>query len=112
MRNLAGAALLFGLFAAPARATVLDPNFVESDYVVSSELVTATGLAWAPDGSNRLFVARQGGQIRIIQNGQLLPAPFATVTPTFYAGECGLVGMAMDPDFLTNHWLYVFVTVS
>ena len=92
MRNLAWLALLGGLFPVRANATVLDSNFVESDFVASSELVAASGLAWVPDGSNRLFVIRQDGQIRIVKNGQLLPTPFATVTPIFYAGECGLLG--------------------
>src|SRR5262245_14596456 len=111
MRSFACAVLLACLVPVPARAKVLDPNFVETDWVVSDELNLATGLAWAPDGSNRLFVARKTGQIRVIKGGQLLATPFATVPRIFMESECGLIGIAFDPDFLANHFLYAFVTV-
>src|SRR5262245_56180923 len=58
-------------------------SFSESIFVASPELGEATGLAWAPDGSNRLFVIRKGGQVRVIKDGVLLPTPFATVTPIY-----------------------------
>src|SRR6185436_19989508 len=66
MRKLLCTAALIGLVPASAGAAVLDPNFVESDYVTSPALAAATGLAWAPDGSNRLFVSRKDGQILVI----------------------------------------------
>jgi glucose/arabinose dehydrogenase len=62
----------------------------------------------APDG--RIFVCEQGGRLRIIKNGVLLPTPFVTlnVDP---AGERGLLGVAFDPSFATNSFLYVYYTV-
>jgi len=107
-----GAALIALLAGGLARATVVDPNFVESDYVSDNDFSGATGLAWAPDGSNRLFVTNKNGAVRIIKKGQLLAAPFTTVTPIFTASECGLIGMAFDPDFLATRYVYFFVTVS
>jgi glucose/arabinose dehydrogenase len=112
MRSLLLAMALVGSLSSAARAGLIsDPGFVDSEFVVSDQLNAATGLAWAPDGSNRLFVARKTGEIVIIKNGQLLPAPFATLTPVYTASECGLVGIAFDPDFLSNHYLYAFATV-
>ncbi len=68
----------------PAGAAVLDPAFTETPAASSRTSWTgATGLAWAPDGSNRLFVTRKGGAIRIVKNGVLLPTPFATVSPIY-----------------------------
>lgn len=113
IRNLSlGAALLAVTAGGLARAAVVDTNFVESDYVVASELSTATGMAWAPDGSNRLFVTRKDGEVRIIKNGQLLAAPFTKVTPIYTLSECGLIGIAFPPDFLASKHVYFFVTVS
>jgi glucose/arabinose dehydrogenase len=107
---LVGLALLT---ASPqAGAAVLDPAFTETPLVASGELMSATSLAWAPDGSNRLFVTRKDGAILIVKNGALLAAPFATVTPLYQQSECGLLGIAFDPDFLTNRYVYVFATVS
>ena len=53
-------------------------------------------MAFAPDG--RLFVCEQGGTLRVIKNGALLPTPFLTLTVDS-SGERGLLGVAFDPDF-------------
>ena len=82
-------ALVLGLialafFAAPARATVLEPGFTESLWITGPS--NTTGMAWAPDGSGRLFVIAEGGTVRIVQYGTpptSLPTPFATISPIF-----------------------------
>ena len=69
-------------------------------------------MAFAPDG--RLFVAQQNGQLRVISNGtprMLLTAPFLTVTVSS-AGERGLLGIAFDPAFATNRFVYVYYTAT
>ncbi len=50
------------------------------------------------DGSGRLFIVQQGGLIRIVKNGAVLPTPFLTV-PVRYSGESGLLGLAFHPNF-------------
>lgn len=67
-------------------------------------------LKFAPDG--RIFYTEKNtGNIRIIlQNGTLLPTPFATVSPIFNDGEAGLLGIALDPSFGTNGYVYVYYT--
>ena len=62
----------------------------------------------APDG--RIFVCQQGGALRVIKNGVLLPTPFMTLTVD-PAGERGLLGIAFDPNFASNNFLYVYYTV-
>ncbi len=102
-----------------ALATPVDPaNFSETVYVSSSLIGSTTGIAWAPDGSGRLFVTRKGGfsgqqtaEVRIVQNGTVLAAPFATES-VYTASECGLIGMTFDPDFVNNGYVYFFVTAS
>jgi glucose/arabinose dehydrogenase len=102
--------------------TVLDTlNFSEYTFIDSSDLSGATGMAWAPDGSGRLFVTRKGfnnsdAEIRVVQynsNGTgSAPTLFATVSPIFTNSECGLIGITFDRDFINNHFVYVFATVS
>lgn len=102
-----------------AEATPVDPtNFSESVFVTDANLGSTTGIDWAPDGSGRLFVIRKGGfggiqtaEVRIVQNGSVLPAPFATES-VYTSSECGLIGMCFDPDFVNNHYVYFFITVS
>jgi len=100
-------------------AVPLDPaNFSESVYVTSGEIGLITGMAWAPDGSGRLFVTRKGGfggqqnaQVRIVQNGAVLPEVFATES-VLTNSECGIIGMCFDPDFVNNNYVYFFITLS
>ncbi|MBN9685134.1 MULTISPECIES: PQQ-dependent sugar dehydrogenase [unclassified Corallococcus] len=78
-------------------------------FIETNALQEASGLTWAPDGSNRLFVVLKGGTVRVIQNGALLPTPFITeVVAT--DGEQGLQSLVFDPDFATNRYVYVFAS--
>jgi glucose/arabinose dehydrogenase len=70
-------------------------------------LASATALAQAPDG--RLFVAQQGGALRVVKNGVLLSAPFLNVTVDA-TGERGLLGVALHPAFASNGYVYVYYT--
>jgi len=80
---------------------------------VKSELVTTadnpTALAFAPDG--RLFYAEQfTGNIRVVTpDGELLAEPFAHVDVASRL-EWGLTGLAIDPDFEGNHYVYAFLS--
>ncbi|HVS33391.1 MAG TPA: PQQ-dependent sugar dehydrogenase, partial [Thermoanaerobaculia bacterium] len=105
---LTAAALL--LVPSRAAATPVDTNFTETQFAVVDG-GEVTGIAWAPDGSNRLFVTRKGGEVRIVKDGALLTTPFATET-VFTNSECGLIGLAFDPGFVTNKYVYFFATVS
>ncbi len=100
--------LLIVLFLAslgPLKAATLPANFAETSI---TGLSSPTAMAIAPDG--RIFVCQQGGALRVIKNGALLPAPFMTLSVD-PAGERGLLGIAFDPGFATNNFLYVYYTV-
>ena len=100
------AALLIAMLAlaATARAATLPSGFTETQI---AGLSNPTAMAFAPDG--RLFICEQGGTLRVIKNGALLATPFLTVTVDS-SGERGLLGIAFDPNFATNHFLYVYYT--
>jgi glucose/arabinose dehydrogenase len=89
------------------QAASLPAGFTEAQ--VASGLSSPTAFAFAPDG--RLFVCLQGGQLRVIKNGALLATPFVTVSVDS-AGERGLLGVAFDPNFAANQFVYVYYTVS
>jgi hypothetical protein len=98
---------LSALLPAPGSAATLRSGFTET--TVASGLASPTAMAFAPDG--RLFVCQQGGQLRVIKDGALLPAPFLTVTVNA-AGERGLLGVAVDPNFEINQYVYVYYTAT
>src|SRR2546426_11659168 len=90
-----------------AMAASLPTGFTETQ--IASGLSGPTAMAFAPDG--RLFVCQQGGQLRVIKNGSLLTTPFLTVTVDS-SGERGLLGVAFDPDFPTNGFVYIYYTAT
>jgi glucose/arabinose dehydrogenase len=66
-------------------------------------------MAFAPDG--RLFVCEQGGGLRVVKNGALLATPFVTLSVDS-RGERGLLGVAFDPNFAVNQFVYVYYTAT
>lgn len=70
-------------------------------------LTNATAFTQAPDG--RLFVAQQGGALRVVKNGALLAVPFHQFTVDSQ-GERGLIGVALHPNFAQNGWVYAHYT--
>src|SRR5918997_5666256 len=91
----------------PARsATTVPQGFTDS---LVAQVSDPTAMAVAPDG--RLFVAEQTGALRVIKNGQLLPKPFVRLNVNA-AGERGLLGIAFDPAFASNGFVYVYYTTA
>ena len=66
-------------------------------------------MGFAPDG--RLFVCEQDGTLRVIKNNTPLATPFVTLTVSS-SGERGLLGVAFDPAFATNGFVYVYYTAT
>lgn len=76
-----------------------------------------TGLAFpvaithAGDGSGRLFITLQRGQILIYDDGRLLPTPFLDISSVVACcGERGLLSVAFDPNYKQNGYFYVNYT--
>ncbi len=83
------------------------PVAITAQQLVSG-LSSPLGLEQPGDGSGRLFVVEQGGAIKIIQNGALLPRPFLDIgSKIINGGEMGLLGLTFHPGFTQNHKFYV-----
>ncbi|MEG0774264.1 PQQ-dependent sugar dehydrogenase [Clostridium sp.] len=70
---------------------------------------------WAIDISSdgKLYFTQRSGEIRIIENGKLLPQPLITFGPPFVSqGEGGLMGIVLDPNYSQNHYIYVMHSYS
>jgi glucose/arabinose dehydrogenase len=104
-----GSAVLTAQFLlhAIASAATVPGGFVDSPYVRLP--ADATAMKFAPDG--RLFVCQQSGNLLVVQNGSLLARPFVTLSVDA-TGERGLLGVAFDPDFATNRFVYVYYTAT
>jgi glucose/arabinose dehydrogenase len=97
--------LLFIASVRVANGATVPAGFTDS--LVAAGLTDPTAMALAPDG--RIFVCEQRGRLRVIKNGVLLSTPFLTVTVDSQ-GERGLLGVAFDPNFVSNQLIYVYYT--
>ena len=80
---------------------------------VTSGLNRPVGMAYPPDGSNRLFIIEQHtGRIRIldVKTETLLAEPFLDIDDLSTGGEQGLLGLAFHPDYSRTGLFYVNVT--
>ncbi len=101
------------LFATGTTTVAWFQQTPEGTFQIDNQFITGlrspTGMTFAPDG--RLFVTEQAGVVRVIApGGQLLSTPFLTLSNIASAGERGLLGLAFDPDFTSNGYVYIFYT--
>jgi len=97
---------LFHTGVSPALAATVPSGFVDGAF--GGGLSSATAMAFAPDG--RLFVLQQTGEVKVIKNGTLLGTNFMSISVDS-SGERGLLGIAFDPNFTTNNYIYLYYTV-
>jgi len=99
--------LILIAFSSVVTAATVPNGFTDTQVVTG--LSNPTAMEFSPDG--RLFVCEQGGNLRVIKNGQLLAQPFLSVTVNS-SGERGLLGVTFDPDFASNQFVYVYYTAT
>jgi len=88
---------------AATSSTVVPSGFTQE--VVATGIPQPTAVAWLPDG--RILIANKLGVVRMVKNGVLLPTPFIDISGhvnTYF--DHGLLGLAVDPNFATNGYVY------
>jgi glucose/arabinose dehydrogenase len=93
-------ALACGQSRAPLSAATAEPNAE----VIVRGLDTPWAMDFAPDG--RIFISERPGRIRIVEHGQLQQESWITIEVAAN-GESGLLGLALDPQFANNRYVYV-----
>jgi len=89
---------------------VAQPAFLGTENVASG-FTSPVSVTHAGDGSNRLFVTQQGGQIKVVENGIHLATAFLDISTLITSGgERGLLGLAFHPNFSANGFFYVNYT--
>ena len=100
-------------FVSLVHAQALPAGFSDSLVVAVS---SPTAMAFTPDG--RILITNQSGALRVYKNGALLATPAlsfdqgtATANPKIcVVSEAGLLGVAVDPQFATNKYVYLYYT--
>lgn len=99
------------LAAAPLAGDTFPANFTHE---LVASIGGPTALAFTPDG--RLLVTSQSGTLRVVANATTAtPSAPVTVmtmpaTKLCFNFERGLLGVAVDPAFATNHYIYLYYT--
>jgi len=93
-----------------ASGTALAAINIEAEPVATG-LTNPVDITHAGDGSGRLFIVLQTGQIVIYDGAQVLPAPFLDISGLVsLGGERGLLGVGFHPDYASNGFLCVNYT--
>jgi glucose/arabinose dehydrogenase len=110
-RYITGAALLVALIASTllpgrAEAITLPANFQDTFVANANQ---PTSLAFVPGG--RLLIAEEAGIVRVYKNGALNSTPALDISSRVCSdGERGMMAVAVDPQFESNHFIYVYYT--
>jgi glucose/arabinose dehydrogenase len=100
-------------------ATFADTNFAETNIGAATN---GTQMEFSPDG--KLYVLEQAGTMKVFQGSGTSwteVAPGSAPNQNFFTGspltvdsngERGLLGIAFDPNYLSNHYLYCYYTAT
>jgi len=108
LRNFSLAAVIAVCFAcggsgSTGGGTVVSPHAV----VVASGFDQPMLYLVDPADSTRAYVIERPGRVRLLVNDVLQSANVLDITGTVVTdGECGFLGMAFDPNFATNRYVY------
>jgi glucose/arabinose dehydrogenase len=72
---------------------------------VAGNLQVPWSIVFAPDG--RILFTERPGRVRVIEQGRLRPEPLAVINDVESRSESGLMGLALHPQFASNHFLYL-----
>jgi glucose/arabinose dehydrogenase len=75
--------------------------------IVASNLEVPWAIDFADDG--RIFFTERVGRVRVIDDGKLIEEPVFT-KEVARMSEAGMLGLALDPDFIENEQIYVYYT--
>ncbi len=76
--------------------------------VVARNLHTPWAMDFTPDG--RILLTERPGRIRIVREDRLLPEAWMTLGDVDDELACGLLGLAVDPHFSSNRFVYAAYT--
>lgn len=88
--------------------------------VIAQGLDTPWGIAFLPASPNQdtsqggpggnMLVTERKGSVRLVTNNELQSTPVANISGVKEIGEGGLLGIALDPEFTSNKFVYLYYT--
>ena len=72
--------------------------------VITSSLASPWGIASLPDG--RFLITEKAGRMRIVHSSGSVSEPISGVPQVNASGQGGLLGLCLDPNFVSNRMVY------
>ena len=83
----------------------------EFEDTLVAEIDAPMDLAWTGDG--RILIPVKGGELWVIENSVLQPTPAIDLSGVMCTnGERALGGVAVHPDYASNHYIYLYYTYN
>lgn len=102
--EMPGSVMTFVRSELPVNPTSFNVEIIAQDLYVPWSLVFT--------GPQRILVSERNGQIREVVNDQLNPEPLFSFSSVAGQDEAGLLGLALDPDYEINQYLYASLTIN
>ena len=68
-----------------------------------------SSMTFAPDG-RMFFSEKRTGEVKIMKDDHLFSTPFVKISDLYDRDHEGLLGITLDPEFQSNHYVYVYCT--
>jgi len=91
-------------FEGQTRINGLETNTDFESKIITSSLVNPWGVKMLPDG--RLLITEKAGSMRIVKVTGEVSAAITGIPAVNPAGQGGLLGLCLDPDFTSNRMIY------
>lgn len=91
-------------FAGQTRINGVQTNTPYAGVVLATTLSSPWGIKSLPDG--RLLITEKGGTMRIATTSGVLSTPITGIPAVNAAGQGGLLGLTIDPEFTANRMIY------
>jgi len=105
-------ALVALLAAAPAAAITVPAQFVVENAVPGVTFTNPTGVVFVPGG--RMLVIEKRGRVYVVNtNGTRVTTPmWSRENEVLDQGDRGLLGITVDPNYVSNKFVYLLYTVD
>ena len=90
----------------PFDSNLMDISGNKNDAIMRVQTVSMT---FASDG-RLFFTVKRPGEVRIMYHDKVLPSPFVKLSDLYLGDHEGLLGITLDPDFESNHFVYLYST--
>ena len=108
VREICFVSLAISLFSCGGSGPSVPPGPAIRGQVVARGLAAPMLYVAAPGDATKAYVMERSGKVKLLVNDALQPTDVLDITGTVVtAGECGLLGIAFDPNYAANKHVFL-----